>query len=87
MTDPFPKPAWVELASPEAARALRKPGVKDPYDFGFLPAMGRLLAAHDEIGPVFRKLFAQVMFKPGHLSRAEREMVAAVASAAQDCFY
>ena len=87
MTDPFPKPAWVELASPEAARALRKPGVKDPYDFGFLPAMGRLLAAHDEIGPVFRMLFAQVMFKPGHLSRAEREMVAAVASAAQDCFY
>ncbi len=87
MTDPSPKPAWVELAGPEAARALRNPGVKDPYVFGFLPAMGRLLAAHDEFGPVFRKLFAQVMFKPGHMSRAEREMVAAVAAAAQDCFY
>jgi AhpD family alkylhydroperoxidase len=27
------------------------------------------------------------MFVPGHLSRAEREMVASVAAAAQDCHY
>jgi len=27
------------------------------------------------------------MFEPGHLSRQEREMVAAVAAAAQDCQY
>ena len=36
---------------------------------------------------VMRGFFAEVMFAPGALSRAEREMVAAVASAAQDCEY
>ena len=49
--------------------------------------MTRLLLAHATIGPAFRALYAQVMFKPGSLSRSEREMVAAVAAAAQDCFY
>ena len=87
MTDSSFKEAFVELASPEARQGLLEPGRKDTYDFGYSPAMGRLLAAHDEIGPVFRRLFAQVMFKPGHLTRPEREMVAAVAAAAQDCFY
>ena len=87
MNDPSPKEAFVALASPQARKRLREPGRKDAYDFGYSPAMGRLLAAHDEIGPVFRRLFAQVMFKPGHLTRPEREMVAAVAAAAQDCFY
>jgi alkylhydroperoxidase/carboxymuconolactone decarboxylase family protein YurZ len=32
-------------------------------------------------------LFREVMFAPGDLTRAEREMIAAVASAAQDCHY
>lgn len=34
-----------------------KPGSKYPYDFGFLPAMGRLLRAHDRIGPTLADLF------------------------------
>ena len=58
-----------------------------PYDFGFLPAMTRLVFAHPGIGPAFGTLFAQIMFGPGALDRAEREMVAAVAAAAQDCVY
>ncbi len=87
MTDSSPKEAFVALASPQARERLREPGSKDGYDFVYSPAMGRLLAAHDEIGPAFGRLFAQVMFKPGHLTRPEREMVAAVAAAAQDCFY
>ncbi len=49
--------------------------------------MGRLLSAHKEIGPAFGQLFRTIMFQPGHLSRQEREMVAAVAAAAQDCRY
>jgi hypothetical protein len=49
--------------------------------------MMRLVGAHPQIGAQFGGLFAQVMFGPGALSRADREMVAAVASAAQDCFY
>ena len=53
----------------------------------FTPAMSRLLFAHSEIGPTFGAHSAQVMNGPGSLSRAEREMIAAVASAAQDCHY
>ena len=49
--------------------------------------MGRLIAAHASIGQAFGNLFMQIMFAPGHLSRAEREMVAGVAAAAQDCHY
>jgi alkylhydroperoxidase/carboxymuconolactone decarboxylase family protein YurZ len=57
------------------------------YDFGFVPAMGRLIMAHPQIAPAFGALFAQIMFAPGALERREREMVAAVATVAQDCFY
>ena len=68
--------------------ALIPPNSKFPYDFGFLPAMTRLVMAHGRIGAAFGQLFAQIMFSPeGALSRSEREMVAAVASAGQDCHY
>jgi len=43
--------------------------------------------AHLQIAPFFGALFMQIMFAPGALSRREREMVAAVAAAAQDCHY
>jgi hypothetical protein len=49
--------------------------------------MGRLILAHDRIGPALAALSRIVLFGPGTLSRAEREMVAAVATAAQDCAY
>jgi len=81
--------AWVKMpANEEVMARLRESGAKHPYDFGFFPAMGRLIAAHGRIGSAFGALFAQIMFAPeGVLSRAEREMVAAVAAAAQDCHY
>lgn len=78
-------PAWVKLPSEADYRARVPAG--GPYDFGFLPAMGRLIAAHARIGPAFSKLFGEIMFAPGALTRREREMVAATAAAAQDCFY
>lgn len=77
--------AWVEIPDEATLRAARPPG--GPYDFGFVPAMGRLLAAHPRIGPAFGQLFSTIMFEPGALTRRERELVAAVAAAAQDCFY
>jgi alkylhydroperoxidase/carboxymuconolactone decarboxylase family protein YurZ len=49
--------------------------------------MMRLVAAHERIAPFFGALFQQIMFAPGHLDRREREMIAAVAAAAQDCHY
>ena len=80
--------AWVAIPSEAERRAQMPPGVPaSGYDFGFLPAMGRLLSAHGEIGPAFSKLFGTVMFGPGQLTRQEREMVAAVAAVAQDCHY
>src|SRR3972149_10188296 len=80
--------AWVQLPSEEQLRALFPPDRKFPYDFGFLPGMVRLVMAHGRIGAAFGQLFAQIMFSPeGKLSRREREMVAAVAAAGQDCRY
>jgi hypothetical protein len=76
--------AWVAMPSEEEIRPMM---AGHPYDFGFLPAMGRLISAHDTIGPAFGALFARIMFAPGELTRAEREMIAAVTAAAQDCHY
>lgn len=79
--------AWVSMPSEEDIRALlggRAPG----YDFGFVPAMARLVLSHLRLAPHFGSLFTEIMFSPdGVLERREREMVAGVASAAQDCFY
>jgi hypothetical protein len=77
--------AWVGLPSEETVRALL--GAKHQYDFGFLPGMVRLVLAHPGVGPFLGALFQRVMFGEGVLTRSEREMVAAVASAAQDCRY
>jgi len=85
MSQSQPRDAWVEIPSRDDALALFPPD--HPYSFGFVPAMGRLLFAHPEIAPAFGALFGQIMFGPGNLSRREREMIAAVASAAQDCHY
>ena len=49
--------------------------------------MSRLIMAHAEIAPFFGGLFRRIMFGDSVLTRREREMVAAVATAAQDCFY
>jgi alkylhydroperoxidase/carboxymuconolactone decarboxylase family protein YurZ len=78
-----PAEAFVRIAP----RQRRQPTGATGYDYGFVPAMGRLLAAHPEISQAFGALFRQVMFSPGALSRPEREMVAAVTAAAQDCHY
>ena len=77
--------AWVTMPAESEVRDERSE--RSPYDFGFVPAMGRLLMTHPRIGGAFGALFGQIMFAPGALSRSEREMVAGVAAAAQDCFY
>ena len=77
--------AWVKMPE-EAEIRSHMPG-GHPYDFGFITGMQRLVMAHDRIAPFFGALFAQIMFAPGDLERREREMVAAVAAAAQDCHY
>ena len=80
--------AWVRIPTEEERRSQLLPGASaSAYGFEFIPAMARLLATHDKIGPALGALLRQIMFEPGHLSRREREMVAAVASAAQDCYY
>ncbi len=81
--------AWVTMPPETEVRKLMSSpdGSANPYDFGFLPAMARLIAAHPGIGPAFALLFGQIMFAPGVLDRRERELVAAVAAGAQDCHY
>jgi alkylhydroperoxidase/carboxymuconolactone decarboxylase family protein YurZ len=78
---------FIALPSDEELQARMASGQRSPYDFGFISGMGRLLSAHPRIGPAMQRAFAEIMFAPGALDRAEREMVAAVASAAQDCEY
>ena len=87
MAEATEREAWVAIPSSEEVRASMPPGASYPYDFGFFPAMGRLLRAHPRIGKPALKLFAAIMWEPGALTRREREMVAAVAAAAQDCHY
>ena len=80
--------AWLTIPTEEELRASLPPGARaGNYDFGYLPAMGRLQATHRGIGPMFSALYREVMFGPGELDRQEREMVASVAAAAQDCQY
>jgi hypothetical protein len=62
-------------------------GAPGRWAFEFRPAMGRLLSAHPAIGPAFNTLYSEIMRGPGSLSRQEREMIATVAAAAQDCYY
>jgi hypothetical protein len=73
--------AWIGLPGPEALGAMP---ADHPYNFGFNAAMYRLIGAHQRIGMAFGRLYARIMFSPGVLTRAEREMVAGVAAAAQD---
>jgi len=76
--------AWVQL--PDSSEIHLPDG--HPYDFGIVLGMSRLIRTHPRIGRAFGVLFAEIMFSPeGCLSRREREMVAAVAAAAQDCTY
>jgi hypothetical protein len=84
MNDSDARDAWISLVPEEAIRDVF---ADHPYSYGFIPAMGRLISTHDAIGPYFGALFAQIMFVPGALSRQEREMIAGVAAAAQDCHY
>jgi hypothetical protein len=88
MSDSPTPPAWIEIASEEDLRSLFPEDSDVGYDFGFLPAMTRLIASHPRIGPLFGMMYGEIMFNPASvLSRTEAEMVAGVAAAAQDCFY
>ena len=77
--------AYVRLATPDEVEASRPPD--HPYNFGFATGMSRLLMAHPRIGRSFLATYAEIMFAPGQLDRAEREMIAGVAAAAQFCHY
>lgn len=78
--------SWIELAGIEFTREqLKKRDVS--YDEDCVANMSRLLAAHTAIGPLFSHLYDEIMDGPGTLSRREREMLATVTAAAQDCFY
>jgi alkylhydroperoxidase/carboxymuconolactone decarboxylase family protein YurZ len=79
--------AWVRLPNDDEMRAMGYGSTPHPYDFGFIPGMARLRMAHRRIGPAMTQLFREVMFAPGALTRAEREMIAAVTAAVQDCRY
>ena len=77
--------AWVAL--PGKAEVESGMPADHPYNIGSAMGMSQLSRAHPRFGKPFSALFAEIMFKPGLLERRQREMVAAVAAAAQDCEY
>jgi alkylhydroperoxidase/carboxymuconolactone decarboxylase family protein YurZ len=79
--------AFIHLVTPDELRERPASPKPSSYNFGFASGMGRLLATHERIGRAMQGAFHEIMFAPGALTRAEREMLAAVASAAQDCQY
>jgi len=84
MSSDAPREAFIELPPDEAFQGQSEGN----YNFGFVSNMGKLLRAHPRIGRRFLGLFGEIMFAPeGALDRREREMIAAVAAAAQDCHY
>lgn len=87
MSSEADREAWIELPSEE--EMLGSFPADHPYSIGAgrVPAMARLIGAHPDLAPHFQRLVARIMFGPGALERSEREMVAAVAAAAQDCHY
>ena len=80
--------AWVRIPTEEEIRAQFASGTRTvSEDYGFIPAMARLIATHDRIGPAFTGLSREVMHNTEFISQQECEMIAAVSSAAQDCHY
>ena len=83
--------AWVRLASDEDLQRLASDPAPDPpkhpYDWGYTANVSRLMRAHGRIGRAYGRLFVEIMGEAGQLSRRDKELVAAVATAAQDCHY
>ena len=74
--------AWVTIPSEAERRAQIPAGASaGAYDYGFLPAMGRLLSVHKDIEPAFGACFRTGMFGAGNLSRPGHEMVSVVPAA------
>lgn len=87
MTQSPPRIAWVDVPTEGDIRAAMTPDSPPTYDLDFVVGMARLRLAHPRFGPLLGALSREILFGEGQLSRPEREMIAAIASAAQDCHY
>lgn len=89
MSNAGPPDAWVELVAPDelARKMAANPSARSLYDFGFVANMARLMRTHPRIAVTWGAHYLSVMDEGGALTRPEKEMVAAVAAAAQDCHY
>lgn len=81
------RPAWIPLVKPdeaegELAETYRRIGARDrvAHVIGVHSLHPAAMEAHLE-------LYRTLMFGPSPLSRLEREALAVVVSAANDCFY
>jgi alkylhydroperoxidase family enzyme len=81
------RPAWIRTVGPdeaddELADVYRRIGARDRADHVI-----RVHSLHPEGMEGHVRLYRSVMFGRSPLSRREREAVAVVVSAANDCFY
>jgi uncharacterized peroxidase-related enzyme len=80
--------AHLELIDPEDADGL----LKDEYDAaveraGKVYNIVRSMSLAPEVLRRSMELYREIMFGPSSLSRQERELLATVVSAANDCYY
>lgn len=81
------RPAWIPVVGPreaegELADAYRRVGAR-----GRVAHVIGVHSLHPAAMEAHLQLYRTLMFGPSPLSRAEREALAVVVSAANDCFY
>ena len=80
--------AWIETVSVEdAAGALKKQYDAAEKRSGRVFGILRAMSLAPDVLRASMGLYRQVMFREGGLSRRQREMLAVVTSAANDCHY
>lgn len=80
--------AWIETISEENAEgALQRQYQAALKRAGKVYNIVKLSSLRPEIVQSSMDFYITLMHRPGELSRAQREMLAVVVSAANDCFY
>lgn len=78
---------WIRTIPPkEAGGALRRIYEASQHDFGFIPNIRRALSLNPEALRAYTQLSGAV-YGSGPLSERERELIATVVSALNDCHY
>lgn len=85
--DPGDRPAWIPLVGPEEADGELEEAYRRMGAHGGVAHIIGVHSLHPAAMEAHLELYRTLMFGPSPLSRLEREALAVVVSAANDCFY